>query len=123
MAPEATGRRSPHSHRVGTPFAQFGSDSAGLFQCFGTPFGRQKVFLIEPFDAPDETFRDIPHFVQIGHRGHSKVGSGQPCGRRPGTEFEIRHQGIDFPAVVRRDPKGFEHQPENRGDQGRVVFP
>ena len=54
MAPEATGRRSPHSHRVGTPFAQAGNHAAYGFQSFGTPLGRQESRRIEPFDAPQE---------------------------------------------------------------------
>lgn len=122
MAPEAT-RRSPHSHRVGTPFAQAGNHAAYGFQGFGTPLGRQEARRIEPFDAPQEALHGIAHFVQLDPRGGRKVGSSQPYHRGAGAEFEIHDQGIAFAAVVGRNPKGLEHQPENRGDQGRVVFP
>lgn len=123
MTPEATGRRSPHSHRAGTPFTQPGNHAAHGFQGFGTPLGRQEARRIEPFDAPQEALHGIAHFVQLAPRGGRKVGSSQPYHRGAGAEFEIHDQGIAFAAVVERNPKGLEHQPENRGDQGRVVFP
>lgn len=122
------GHRKPYhafdiSHRVGTPFTQPGNNAAHRFQGFGTPLGRQKARRIEPFDAPQEALHGIAHFVQLDPRGGSKVGSSQPCHRGTGAEVEIRDQGIASAAVVGRNPKGLEHQPENRGDQDRVVFP